>query len=85
MTLPKVYGGIARQDRIGTAENCDKAWHLTTGEPVAATAVLRCADCLRVYARCAQCNRGHSTVQCSMSAHQFSAHRSPRARVGGGK
>lgn len=85
MTSPKAYGGIARQDRIGAAMHCDKAWHLTTEKPVTATVVLQCANCSRVYARCAQCNRGHSTVQASMSAHRFAAHRLPRARIGDGE
>mgnify|MGYP001574175626 FL=1 len=63
-----------REDRIGSPPMCDKAWHCG-GEPVPATRVLRCADCGRVYARCAQCNRGGSTVEISMRAHRWVCHR----------
>lgn len=72
------YGGIAREDRIdadGDGPWCDKAWHLSH-EPVRATTVLKCADCGRVYARCAACNRGSSTVAISMRAHFWAQHRS---------
>ena len=59
---------------------CDKAFHLAAGKgPVAATCVLRCANCGRVYARCAECNRGVSSAATSMRAHLRSCYRRSRA------
>lgn len=75
------YGGISRQDRATAAGGpwCDKAWHLDNGEQVKATAVLRCAECGLIYARCAQCNRGNSAVHVSMRAHFLARHAQNRA------
>lgn len=53
--------------------NCDKSWHLSK-HPVEATIVLTCADCGKVYARCAECNRGVSACKESMQAHVRVAH-----------
>jgi len=51
--------------------NCDKAWHGAC--PVEATVVLRCADCGKVYARCAMCERTGPARQ-SMQGHVRGAH-----------
>lgn len=74
------YGGIAREDRITAERYCDKAWHLDTDEPVKATIVLTCALCGRVYARCAQCNRGGSSCSISMRAHFLTCAQRRRSR-----
>lgn len=74
MTNPtKHYGGIPREGRINDGDDgpwCDKAWHLS-GEKVAASVVLTCGFCGRVYARCAQCQHGNTSAQCSMRAHVY--------------
>lgn len=79
MTRPE-YGGISREDRITDQRYCDKAWHLDTDAPVKATIVLTCAFCGRVYARCAQCNRGGDACAVSMRAHVWLCARKRRSR-----
>ena len=51
--------------------NCDKAWHASC--PVEAAVVLRCADCGKVYARCAMCERT-KPARSSMQAHRGLGH-----------
>lgn len=56
---------------------CDKAWH----EPstASAVAVLRCASCGVVYARCEQCEKYRpGNAAASMRAHVLVAHQSNR-------
>ena len=76
LCVHRPYGGIARQDRIEAEPGgpwCDKAWHL--GNPVRSTVTLRCSMCAKVYARCAQCNRGRDSAASSMRAHLYLGHR----------
>ena len=52
--------------------HCDRTCH--GAEKVEAVAVLRCANCGKVFARCAACNKHPRTVQASMRAHLARAH-----------
>ena len=69
-----------REDRIHGPDGeiyCDKATHMSppNAGPVLATCVLTCADCGKIYARCAACNRYPGSAANSMRAHRAAAHR----------
>jgi len=55
---------------------CDRSHR--GSRPVPATAILRCADCGRVFARCADCQRTHP-AKVSMRAHVKGVHVQNRA------
>lgn len=75
-----------RNERHEDGKWCDKAWHLDKGEKVPAVAVLRCAICGRIYARCAECNRGLTSAATSMRCHMRSCYqrRNRRRDIYGG-